>query len=138
MVRDLNQIYPFPLQSVFPPNRLGPALGDAPKVNCATCRNGVYEPLFGVRMAKNFPEPTGKPAATAPVQWWSAGAGRHAAADTQAGHQRGPRPRRENLAGLPAHKLAKINRGGLVRQNRGNPAASDDQLVAELASAWNS
>ena len=29
-----------------------------PKVNCATCHNGVYKPLFGVGMAKDFPELT--------------------------------------------------------------------------------
>ncbi len=55
MVRDLNNAYLNPLQSVFPPARLGPT-GDAPKVNCTTCHNGVYKPLFGVSMAKDFPE----------------------------------------------------------------------------------
>jgi hypothetical protein len=24
-------------------------------LNCATCHNGVYKPLFGVSMAENFP-----------------------------------------------------------------------------------
>ena len=32
--------------------------GDSPKVNCTTCHNGVYKPLFGVSMAKDFPELT--------------------------------------------------------------------------------
>jgi len=68
MLRDLNQNYLGPLQPVFPPNRLGPAPGDCPKVNCATCHDGVYKPLFGVSMAKNFPELTGVPAETAPVR----------------------------------------------------------------------
>jgi photosynthetic reaction center cytochrome c subunit len=54
-VRDINVNYMDPLQPVFPPARLGP-LGDAPKVNCATCHQGVYKPLFGVSMAKDFPE----------------------------------------------------------------------------------
>jgi photosynthetic reaction center cytochrome c subunit len=63
MVRDLNKAYLDPLQTTFPPNRLGADLGDSPKVNCATCHNGVYKPLFGVSMAKNFPELT---AASAP------------------------------------------------------------------------
>jgi photosynthetic reaction center cytochrome c subunit len=36
------------------------ALGD-PKVNCATCQNGVYKPLFGAGMAQDFPELTGAP-----------------------------------------------------------------------------
>jgi photosynthetic reaction center cytochrome c subunit len=56
MVRDLNNEYLDPLRSVFPPARLGVALGDSPKVNCATCHNGVYKPLFGVSMVKDFPE----------------------------------------------------------------------------------
>ncbi len=55
MVRDLNVNYLDPLQSVFPPARLGPE-GDSPKVNCATCHQGVYKPLFGVSMVKDFPE----------------------------------------------------------------------------------
>lgn len=56
--RDLNNNYLNPLKTVFPPARLGPALGDAPKVYCSTCHNGVYKPLFGAAMAKDFPELT--------------------------------------------------------------------------------
>jgi photosynthetic reaction center cytochrome c subunit len=55
MVRNLNNDYLDPLRSVFPHGRLGPT-GDSPKVACATCHNGVYKPLFGVSMAKDFPE----------------------------------------------------------------------------------
>nr|WP_294517045.1 photosynthetic reaction center cytochrome PufC [uncultured Rhodopila sp.] len=57
MVRDLNNNYLVPLTPVFPASRLGP-LGDGPKVYCATCHNGVYKPLFGISMAKDFPELT--------------------------------------------------------------------------------
>jgi photosynthetic reaction center cytochrome c subunit len=57
MVRDLNNEYLNPLQAAFPPARLGPD-GDSPNVNCATCHNGVYKPLFGAAMAKDFPELT--------------------------------------------------------------------------------
>lgn len=57
MVRDLNTNYLDPLHSVFPAGRLG-ELGDSPKVDCATCHNGVYKPLFGVSMIKDFPELT--------------------------------------------------------------------------------
>ncbi len=60
MVRDLNANYLDPLKSVFPTSRLG-ALGDSPKVNCATCHNGVYKPLFGVSMVQAFPELIGAP-----------------------------------------------------------------------------
>jgi photosynthetic reaction center cytochrome c subunit len=56
MVRDLNQNYLNPLNKLLPRERLGPALGDAPKANCATCHNGVHKPLFGVSMVQNFPE----------------------------------------------------------------------------------
>jgi len=57
MVRDLNNNYLDPLKAVFPAARLG-SEGDSPKVNCATCHNGVYKPLFGATMAKDFPELT--------------------------------------------------------------------------------
>jgi photosynthetic reaction center cytochrome c subunit len=57
MLRDLNNAYLDPLHATFPRARLGPD-GDSPKVNCATCHNGVYKPLFGVGMAKDFPELT--------------------------------------------------------------------------------
>jgi photosynthetic reaction center cytochrome c subunit len=62
MVRDLNNNYLDPLKSVFPPSRLGGALGDSPKVYCGTCHNGVYKPLFGASMAQDFPELKGMPA----------------------------------------------------------------------------
>jgi photosynthetic reaction center cytochrome c subunit len=68
MARDLNNAYLQSLASVFPHNRLGP-YGDVPKVDCATCHQGVYKPLFGVSMAKDFPELGGVPqpvAATKP------------------------------------------------------------------------
>lgn len=55
MVRDLNTNYLDGLKGVFPANRLG-ALGDSPKVNCTTCHQGVYKPLFGANMVKDYPE----------------------------------------------------------------------------------
>jgi photosynthetic reaction center cytochrome c subunit len=55
MVRDLNNTYLNSLHGVFPPYRLGPT-GDVPKVACATCHQGVYKPLFGVSMLKDYPE----------------------------------------------------------------------------------
>ena len=55
MVRDLNTHYLIPLKNVFPAERLG-LLGDPPKLNCATCHQGVYKPLFGVSMVKDYPE----------------------------------------------------------------------------------
>jgi photosynthetic reaction center cytochrome c subunit len=55
MVRDVNTNFLLPLGHVFPANRLGP-LGDPPKLDCATCHQGVYKPLFGTSLAKDYPE----------------------------------------------------------------------------------
>jgi photosynthetic reaction center cytochrome c subunit len=55
MARDLNNAYLEPLTDNFPANRLGPT-GDVAKVNCATCHQGAYKPLYGAAMAKSHPE----------------------------------------------------------------------------------
>lgn len=55
MVRELNTGYLDSLNGIFPPNRLG-MTGDVPKINCATCHNGVYKPFYGLSMAKDYPE----------------------------------------------------------------------------------
>ncbi len=55
MVRGLNNDYLAPLAGVFPTARLG-LLGDTAKVNCATCHQGLFKPLYGVSMAKDYPE----------------------------------------------------------------------------------
>ncbi|CAH2601047.1 Photosynthetic reaction center cytochrome c subunit [Rhodovastum atsumiense] len=57
MTRALNVNYLAPLQNVFPASRLGPG-GDSPKVNCATCHQGTYKPLYGANMVKDYPELT--------------------------------------------------------------------------------
>jgi photosynthetic reaction center cytochrome c subunit len=54
MVRELNNTVLVPLASAFPQNRLGPT-GDGPKLSCATCHRGVYKPLYGVPMVKDYP-----------------------------------------------------------------------------------
>lgn len=54
MVRELNNGYLLPLQPVFPAQRLGPH-GDVPKIQCATCHNGAYKPLYGRAMAQGYP-----------------------------------------------------------------------------------
>ncbi|HEY4974127.1 MAG TPA: photosynthetic reaction center cytochrome PufC [Steroidobacteraceae bacterium] len=58
MVRDLNAHYLEPVTSIFPDNRKGP-MGDVAKVNCETCHQGVYKPLFGKGMLKDYPELAG-------------------------------------------------------------------------------
>jgi photosynthetic reaction center cytochrome c subunit len=55
MLRQVNSDYLGPLAPVYPPSRLGEA-GDAPKANCMTCHQGVFKPLFGVSIAKDYPE----------------------------------------------------------------------------------
>ena len=55
MARDLNLAYMEPLTDTFPANRKG-ELGDVAKLNCATCHQGAYKPLFGAAMAKDHPE----------------------------------------------------------------------------------
>lgn len=55
MVSEVNETYITSLQEVFPKNRLGP-LGDVAKVNCATCHQGVYKPLYGAAMVKDYEE----------------------------------------------------------------------------------
>ena len=55
MVRDLNENYLQPLQSVLPANRMG-AAGDPPKVTCMTCHQGAFKPLYGANMLKDYPE----------------------------------------------------------------------------------
>jgi photosynthetic reaction center cytochrome c subunit len=59
LARDLNNHYLKPLTSTFPEHRLG-VLGDVAKVNCATCHQGVFKPLYGVSMAKDYPELQGE------------------------------------------------------------------------------
>jgi photosynthetic reaction center cytochrome c subunit len=60
MVRALNQNYIADLARVLPANRLGPH-GDAPKVQCATCHQGAFKPLYGAQMAKDYPALWGHP-----------------------------------------------------------------------------
>ena len=55
MVRDLNNNYLESLHDVFPKVRLG-AAGDVAQVGCATCHQGIFKPLYGVSMVKDFPE----------------------------------------------------------------------------------
>lgn len=58
MVRNINNDYLDPLTSVFPAARLG-VHGDVAKTNCTTCHQGVYKPLFGQSMLKDYLELSG-------------------------------------------------------------------------------
>ena len=55
MSRALNNEYLVPLTDTFPTERKG-GLGDVAKLNCATCHQGAYKPLFGQSMLKDHPE----------------------------------------------------------------------------------
>ena len=78
MVRDLNQNVLDPLKATLPAHRWGP-MGDGPKVNCMTCHQGVYQPLFGANSLKDYielssdtagavpPDPDATPAPAAPA-----------------------------------------------------------------------
>jgi photosynthetic reaction center cytochrome c subunit len=55
MVRAVNNDYLAGLTDVFPAQRKG-VTGDVAKVNCATCHQGAYKPVFGAQMAKDYPE----------------------------------------------------------------------------------
>lgn len=55
MVRDVNQNVLAGLRDTLPPHRWGP-LGDGPKLNCNTCHQGVYKPLFGASALKDYQE----------------------------------------------------------------------------------
>jgi len=68
MVRDLNANYLEPLAGKYPEGRMGP-LGDAPKLDCATCHQGEHKPLAGASMLKDYPAlaSVGKVAQAAPA-----------------------------------------------------------------------
>jgi len=53
MARSLNNDYMVPLTDVFPAHRKGP-LGDVAKLNCSTCHQGAYKPLYGASMLKDY------------------------------------------------------------------------------------
>jgi len=67
MARDLNLTYMESLVDVFPEHRKG-AMGDSPKLNCATCHQGAYKPLNGAKMASEFPELLQKLSTKPPTQ----------------------------------------------------------------------
>lgn len=54
MVRELNNEHLEPLTDVFPTHRKG-ELGDVAKLNCATCHQGAYKPMFGAPMVNEYP-----------------------------------------------------------------------------------
>lgn len=70
MVQELNNDWLVPLQDVYPPERLGPVMGDAPKAACKTCHKGYQQPMQGTNAIGNWPElaTTGAPVYEAATQ----------------------------------------------------------------------
>lgn len=56
MVQELNETYLVPLEGLYPPERLGPKLADAPKAACRTCHKGYQQPLQGTNVIADWPE----------------------------------------------------------------------------------
>lgn len=56
MVQEMNTEYLTPLKDTYPPNRLGPKHGDAPKAACKTCHQGYSKPMGGMNMISDWPE----------------------------------------------------------------------------------
>lgn len=83
MARSLNNDYLLPLQPVFPAQRLGPQ-GDVAKVQCSTCHQGAYKPLYGAQLARDWPAlyAGGNPAASPAPASTTAGGGTGIPADS--------------------------------------------------------
>jgi photosynthetic reaction center cytochrome c subunit len=71
MVRALNNNFEDSIDAVLPAKRHGP-MGDGPKIYCATCHNGVFKPLYGISMLKDFPELKGDAAQMQDYLTWKA------------------------------------------------------------------
>jgi photosynthetic reaction center cytochrome c subunit len=54
LVREMNNVFIDATADILPDNRKGP-LGDPLKVNCKTCHQGAYRPLYGANMLKDYP-----------------------------------------------------------------------------------
>ncbi len=53
-VREMNNVFIDSTVDVLPDSRKGP-LGDPLKVNCKTCHQGAYKPLYGANMLADYP-----------------------------------------------------------------------------------
>jgi photosynthetic reaction center cytochrome c subunit len=56
MVQETLEQYILPLETVLPPERLGPVFADVPKLACRTCHQGEQQPLNGLNVIRNWPE----------------------------------------------------------------------------------
>ena len=83
MTRDLNTQYLESLAGTFPANPLGPT-GDVPKLNCATCHQGAFKPMYGASLLKTHPDLAGARAPAVPADAASAPAAAAAASTAAA------------------------------------------------------
>jgi photosynthetic reaction center cytochrome c subunit len=54
LVREMNNVFIDSTADILPASRKGP-MGDPLKVNCKTCHNGAYRPLYGASMLQDYP-----------------------------------------------------------------------------------
>jgi len=83
-VRELNKAFIWPLNDILPASRKGP-LGDPMRVGCDTCHQGIYKPLFGAPMLKDYPALAKPTQAAAPVEAPAAAPAPEAPAAVKAG-----------------------------------------------------
>jgi photosynthetic reaction center cytochrome c subunit len=123
MVRHVNSEYLAPLKPEYPASHLAflasrvgqvNRLGDAPKLQCITCHNGVSKPLYGAQMARDYPALWGTPA------WDSAG--RVLQFEAVAGSDHAP-------SAVPAPASAPASGGARASVK----AVSEDKVVAASA-----
>ncbi|MDM0113800.1 photosynthetic reaction center cytochrome PufC [Variovorax sp. J22R133] len=144
MARDLNLNYLDPLAPTFPAARLG-AGGYSPKINCATCHQGAYKPLYGQSMLPNHPElakvravvATGAPAApaapTAPAASGSASAEVLFAVGSKAVSDDGTKALGAVIDALKADATARVTLSGF--HSATGDTATNEELAKQRAFA---
>jgi photosynthetic reaction center cytochrome c subunit len=125
MVRELNNAHMEPLTSTFPAERKG-ELGDVAKLNCATCHQGAYKPLFGAPMVKDHPA-----LATLKTAFDKAAAAPGPADGLPAAGDAATAPSAALAAALPAKLLFATGKDGLTDEARKIVADAAQLLAAE-------
>ena len=130
MVRDLNNQHMEPLTTTFPANRKG-ELGDVAKLNCATCHQGAYKPLFGAPMVKDYPGLASLRAAFEKAPTAAAPADGVPTASEAAAGPGAAAPSEALAAALPAKVLFAVGKDGLTDEARKVVADAAKLLAAE-------
>jgi len=140
MARDLNTSYLDPMAATFPAARLGPG-GDSPKINCATCHQGAYKPLYGQSMLPNHPElakvrsvmATVSPAAAAPATAGGSSAAVLFAVGSKAVSDDGTKALAPVIDALKADATAKVTLSGY--HSASGDTATNEELAKQRAFA---